>query len=395
MVTRGLAVVAALPIGESLFALDSRCKAQRGTRVPPVGACVSSRASHVDLRLTRSAGSWLMDEKNRVDLDVRAGASSSGSRRLLDRLRMELRARHRSLRTEQAYVSWVARYIRYWDLTHPSQLNAKHVESYLTHLAVDSCVSPSTQNQCLSALLFLYRHVLEIELGDIDARRAKRKRVLPTVLTQDEVLKLLGELEGAPRLVAELLYGSGLRLVEALRLRRHDVDLEQLLIYVRQPKGNRQRATMLPKSTLPLLEQHLRQLHRRYKRDKPVVHLPNATGRKYPGASRAWRWQWLFPAAKDSVDPRSGSVARHHLHPSTIQRIVKRAARKLGLPKKVTCHTLRHSFATHLLQAGYDIRTVQELLGHQSVKTTMIYTHVLDLGARGVTSPLDRHGSGS
>ncbi|HUP22884.1 MAG TPA: integron integrase [Thermoanaerobaculia bacterium] len=309
--------------------------------------------------------------------------------RLVDRVRAELRLRHRALRTEKTYVGWILRYVRFHGLQHPAELDAQHVESFLSHLAVERRVSPSTQNQAFAAILFLYRQVLKQDLGPIDACRARRKRVLPSVLSVGEVIRLLDRLQGVPWLVASLLYGTGMRLVETLRLRRQDLDFDRKLIYVREPKGSRWRTTMLPTSLIDPLSEHLLALRRSFELERPVVHLPNAVARKYPAAPTSWQWQWVFPASKDCVDPRSGLIGRFHLHPTAIQRPVHAAARALGCSKKVTCHTLRHSFATHLLQHGHDIRTVQELLGHRSVKTTMIYTHVLDFGARGVRSPLD------
>jgi integron integrase len=309
--------------------------------------------------------------------------------RLLDQVRRALRARQRSLRTEKAYCGWIRRYVRYWGLIHPRELGAEHVEAFLTHLAADRHVSASTQNQAFSALLFLYREVLRVDLGEIAARRAERPRLVPTVLGPGEVRRLLAELEGVPKLVASLLYGSGLRVIEALRLRRQDLDFERRVIYVRAPKGNRHRVVPFPRSLIGPLESHLRRRKREHDRlrtrGEGVVHLPRAYDRKDPRAAT-----WVFPASRDCVDPRSGIVARFHLHPSAIQKPITSAARRLAIPKKVTCHTLRHSFATHLLQSGSDIRTVQELLGHRSVKTTMIYTHVTELGPVGVLSPLDR-----
>ncbi|HVS62277.1 MAG TPA: integron integrase [Thermoanaerobaculia bacterium] len=316
------------------------------------------------------------------------------SPRLLDQVRRALRARQRSLRTEKSYCGWIRRYVRYWDLTHPRDLGAEHVEAFLTHLAADRHVSASTQNQAFSALLFLYREVLCVDLGEIAARRAERPRLVPTVLGPGEVRRLLSEVEGVPKLVASLLYGSGLRVIEALRLRRQDLDFERRVIYVRAPKGNRHRVVPFPRSLAGPLESHLRRRKREHDRLRArgggVVHLPRAYERKDPRAATSWRWQWVFPASRDCVDPRTGIVARFHLHPSAIQKQITAAARRLAIPKKVTCHTLRHSFATHLLQCGTDIRTVQELLGHRSVKTTMIYTHVTELGPIGVLSPLDR-----
>jgi integron integrase len=333
----------------------------------------------------RRAPPWSIQQPSLACEETAAPAAP----RLLDRVRAELRVRHRSLRTEKAYVGWILRFVRFHGLRHPAELGARDVERFLEHLAIERRVSPSTQNQAFAAVLFLYRHVLHQDLGPVDARRARRKQTLPTVLGVEEVHRLLEQLRGVPWLAASLLYGTGLRVVEALRLRRQDVDFDRKLIYVREPKGSRWRTTMLPTSLIEPLADHLREQRRTFECHCTVVHLPNAIARKYPAAPTSWAWQWVFPASKDSVDPRSGVIARFHLHPTVIQRALRQAARSAGLSKKVGCHTLRHSFATHLLQLGYDIRTVQELLGHRSVKTTMIYTHVLDFGARGVRSPLD------
>ena len=291
-----------------------------------------------------------------------------------------------------AYVGWVRRYIRFHGLRHPAEMGAIHVEAFLTYLAAERGVSASTQNQALAALLFLYRHVLRRELGPIEALRAKRRRSLPVVLTPEEAQRLLRELRGVPLLVASLLYGSGLRVLEALRLRRQDIDFERGLIHVREAKGMRERVTILPDTVRAPLADHLRSVRRLHRAGVAAGHgkasQPAALERKYPSAAASWRWQFVFPASQLWFQA-PGDLRRHHLHPTAVQRAVSRAARSAGLTKKATCHTLRHSFATHLLASGLDIRTVQELLGHKSLKTTMIYTHVLDLRGRGVRSPLD------
>jgi len=314
--------------------------------------------------------------------------------RLLDQLRAALRRKHYSIRTEEAYVSWTTRYIRFHQLRHPQELGAAEIEAFLTHLAVDEQVAASTQNQALSALLFLYAEVLGLP---IDARlravRAKQPERLPTVLTRDEVRSLLHAMTGIHQLMAKVLYGSGLRLLECLRLRVKDIDFAQRQIMVRDGKGSKDRVTMLSERLIaPLQEQichaqllHVQDLRAGFGR----VYLPYALERKYPNASHEWIWQYVFPAERLSVDPRSGERRRHHLEASGLQKAVRRAAQLAHIPKRVTCHVLRHSFATHLLERGYDIRTIQELLGHADVKTTMIYTHVLNRGGKGVRSPLD------
>jgi integron integrase len=315
--------------------------------------------------------------------------------RLLDQVRAAVRVRHYSPSTEKTYVAWVRRYVLHHGKRHPRDLEARHVASFLTHLAVQRRVAASTQNQALNALVFLYRHVLEQPLPDgMEIVRAKRPVRLPSVLTPGEVERVLAHLRGTPRLVGGLLYGSGLRLLEALRLRVKDVDLGRGELVVRHGKGGRDRVTMVSERLRPALLRHLervRLVHRcELAEGRGDVELPRALERKYPGAAHSWPWQYLFPAQACSTDPRSGAVRRHHLHPSTIQRAVSRAVRDARLEKRASCHTLRHSFATHLLEAGYDIRTVQELLGHSDVRTTMVYTHVLNRGGRGVRSPLDR-----
>ncbi len=314
--------------------------------------------------------------------------------RLLDRLRTALRARHYSLRTEQAYVQWVKRYVLFHGKRHPDEMGGPEINAFLSSLATDGKVAASTQNQALAALLFLYRHVLEKPFPDLPTIvRARRPERLPVVLTKDEVRRVLAKLDGEPKLVATLLYGSGLRLLEALRLRVKDVDFARNEILVRDGKGQKDRVTMLPASAKADLEKHLarvRDLHAaELASGGGKVHLPDAVALKYPRAAASWPWQYVFPAARPSVDPRSGERRRHHLPETAVQRAVKRAVEAARITKPATCHTLRHSFATHLLEGGYDIRTIQELLGHRDVATTMIYTHVLNSGGRGVKSPLD------
>ncbi len=320
-------------------------------------------------------------------------AVAPGSR-LLDRVRQAIRARHYSDRTEQAYVAWVARYVRFHGKRHPAEMAEAEVNQFLTHLAVHGRVAASTQNQALAALLFLYAKVLNRPLGQIEGVvRARRPRRLPVVLTRHEVRAVLDELNGTPRLVCTLLYGSGLRLLECLRLRVKDVDFHRHEIRVREGKGHKDRFTVLPSAVREPLRAHLDKVHRQHARDLERglgrVPLPDALARKYPTADREWAWQWVFPASSHYVDRRTGVRHRHHLHESVIQRAVKEAIRRAALAKLASCHSFRHSFATHLLEDGYDIRTVQELLGHVDVKTTMIYTHVLNRGGKGVRSPMD------
>jgi integron integrase len=314
--------------------------------------------------------------------------------KLLDRVRDALRVRHMSLRTEKAYLHWIRRYILFHGKRHPQEMGEGEINAFLTHLAVEGQVSASTQTQALCALLFLYRTVLEKEVGELEGLvRAKRRRKLPVVLTVEEVKSVLSRLQGVDRLFLSLLYGTGMRLAEALRLRVKDVDFSYDQITVRDGKGAKDRMTMLPASLKEDLREHLKRIKRLHDEDLRAgngrVHLPHALARKYPGAAAEWGWQYVFPASALSQDPRSGERRRHHLHDRSLQKAFHQAARMAGLIKPATCHTLRHSFATHLLMNGYDIRTVQELLGHQSVKTTMIYTHVLNRGGRGVKSPVD------
>lgn len=316
--------------------------------------------------------------------------------KLLDRVRERIRLKHYSIRTEDAYVQWIRRFIIHHGKRHPAEMGAAEVEAFLTHLAVEGQVSASTQNQARSALLFLYKEVLGVELPWLDnVEQAKKPKRLPVVLTEDEVRALLSQLSGVPWLVAVLLYGSGLRLMEALRLRVQDVEFKRREIVVREGKGFKDRVTMLPEMAARPLALHLEKVRGIHEGDLAQglgeVHLPYALERKYPDAGRSWGWQYVFPSGKLSTDPRSGKTRRHHLDEQTVQRAVKQAARAAGVVKPATPHTLRHSFATHLLQRGQDIRTVQELLGHEDVQTTMIYTHVLNRGGRGVTSPLDQN----
>ncbi|MBK6653814.1 integron integrase [Zoogloea sp.] len=322
-------------------------------------------------------------------------AAPPSSPRLLDQVRERIRVKHYSLRTEQAYVGWIKRYIFFHDKRHPRDMGKVEVEAFLGVLAVERNVSAATQTQALSALLFLYREVLGIELPWLDDLvRAKKPRRLPSVLTRAEVSALLGAMDD-PEVVlpARLLYGGGLRLLECLRLRVKDVDVSRREILVRDGKGQKDRVTMLPESLVPQMQVQMETVRQLHARDLANGHgevwLPDALSVKYPGAARALGWRYMFPAAGFSSDPRSGALRRHHLDERRVQRAVKKAAEVAGIVKMVSPHTFRHSFATHLLESGYDIRTVQELLGHADVKTTMIYTHVLNRGGRGVVSPLD------
>jgi integron integrase len=314
--------------------------------------------------------------------------------RLMDRMGEALRARHYSRRTEQTYCQWVRRYLRFHGMRHPSEMGEAEINAFLTHLAVEGHVSSSTQTQALSALLFLYRHVLAVPVGDLgEVVRARKPKRLPVVLTSEEVRDLLAQLDGDRWLVASLMYGSGLRLMECLRLRVLDLDFDRGELTVRDGKGGKDRITMLPRALEDPLKTHLRQVRAVHERDLAAgwgrVRMPDALERKYPNASAQWGWQWVFPQQRRWHDPSTGRQGRHHLHETIVQRSVKEAVQRAGIAKHASSHTLRHSFATHLLEAGYDIRTIQELLGHSSVTTTMIYTHVLNKGGRGVRSPMD------
>lgn len=319
--------------------------------------------------------------------------------RLFPAVHDAIRLRHLSRRTEQAYVGWIRRYVLFHGKRHPAELGADEISEFLTDLATHANVAASTQNQALSALLFLYRHVLGVEPGTLDDLvRARRPRRLPTVLTKGEVRSVLGCMDGVPGLMALVLYGSGLRLLECARLRVQDFDFAAGQLHVRDGKGGKGRVTLLPaRVRAPLRAQldSVRDLHRAdLASGAGRVQLPHALERKYPNADREWRWQWVFPAARLHTDRDSGRRRRHHLHETVLQRAVRSAAARCGLTKRVTCHTFRHSFATHLLEDGYDIRTVQELLGHKDVATTMIYTHVLGSGVAGIRSPADHLGPG-
>ena len=333
---------------------------------------------------------------------LRAGVGGAGvfacvvpKPKLLDQVRDAIRTRHYSYRTEEAYVGWIRRFILFHGKRHPAEMGKAEMEQFLTALAVDRHVSASTQNQALAAVLFLYQQVLGCEPGWLDdVVRAKRGERLPVVLTRAEVQALLAALDGVAWIMAMLLYGAGLRLMECLRLRVKDIEFSRNEIVVREGKGNKDRVTMLPGAVKEVLQVHLRQVRDVHARDLRAgygrVQLPDALARKYPNASREWPWQWVFPAARLCRDPRFGEPQRFRIHESVLQKAIHGAARDAGIGKPVGPHTLRHCFATHLLEAGYDIRTVQELLGHRDVKTTMIYTHVLNRGGRGVESPADR-----
>ena len=314
--------------------------------------------------------------------------------KLLDQVVAKMRVKHYSLRTEKSYTDWIKRYIWHFDKTHPKDMGAAQVEAFLTHLAVERNVSASTQNQAKSALLYLYKEVLGVELPWLDnVTQAKVPQRLPVVLTQAEVQAVLSRMDGTMWLIASLLYGSGLRIMEALRLRVKDVDFAQREILVREGKGFKDRVTMLPLSLVEPLKAHLQKVQTLHQDDLNSGHgevfMPMALDRKYPSGSKSWSWQYCFPSVKLSVDPRSKVIRRHHADEKTVQRAVKKAVKLAGMVKLATPHTLRHSFATHLLAGGYDIRTVQELMGHSDVSTTMIYTHVLNKGGKGVSSPLD------
>lgn len=322
-------------------------------------------------------------------------AAPAGKPRLLDQVRQRCRLRHLALSTERTYVGWIVRYIMFHHKRHPLEMGAPEVTAFLTHLATEDHVAASKQNQALSALLFLYREVLERDFGWLDeVVRAKKPKRLPVVFTPEEAMGIIEELQGARWLMGMLLYGGGLRLMECLRLRVKDLDFEHLQLTVREGKGDKDRMTLLPEAAVEPLQrhlQHVREEHERALREGYAgVELPYALARKYPNLDREWGWQYVFPAPRASRDPRSGAWRRHHLDPSLLQKAVRAAIRKLGIKKHAGCHTFRHAFATHLLADGTDIRTVQELLGHEDVRTTQIYTHVLKMNGFAVKSPVDR-----
>lgn len=314
--------------------------------------------------------------------------------RLLDQLRDRIRLKHYSIRTENTYIDWVKRYILFHNKRHPADMGAPEIEQFLSHLAIERNVSASTQNQALAALLFLYKEILAINLPWLkELTRAKRTQRLPVVLTRSEVDRVIAQLEGTHQLMVKLLYGTGIRLMELVRLRIKDVDFERREIIVRSGKGNKDRVTMLPEVIITPLREHLIRVRVLFDNDRADnlsgVYLPNALEVKYPNAGKEWAWYWVFPARGLSRDPRSELVRRHHTDEQTLQRAIRKAAQIARIAKTITPHVFRHSFATHLLESGYDIRTVQELLGHKDVSTTQIYTHVLNRGGRGVRSPLD------
>lgn len=315
-------------------------------------------------------------------------------RKLLDQVREKLRVKHYAYRTKKTYIFWIRSFILFHGKKHPKDMGVKEIESYLTHLAVNRRVAASTQNQALNALMFLYKKVLGLNISDpINSSRAKRPVRLPVVLSKDEALTVIELMTGVPQLIVKLLYGSGLRLMECLRLRVKDVDFSMNQILVRHGKGGKDRVTLLPSNVVEPLTFHLKRVSVLHKQDCERgyghVNLPGALARKYPTASRQWGWQYVFPSKSLCRDPRTGEVQRYHLHESAVRKSIKKAAKIAGIHKSIGCHTFRHSFATHLLVAGYDIRTVQELLGHKDVSTTMIYTHVLNRGGKAVRSPLD------
>jgi integron integrase len=314
--------------------------------------------------------------------------------KLLDQVRAAIRTRHYSIRTEEAYIYWIKRYILFHKKRHPKEMGQQEISQFLNHLAVQENVAASTQNQALCAIIFLYKHVLHIEIGELDSVSwAKKPQKIPVVFTQSEAKAILNQLSGTNWLMAILLYGAGLRLTECLQLRVKDIDFEYKQINIRSAKGAKDRISILPEKAIdPIIKQieYVTSLHEKDLKDGyDTVSMPFALERKYPKAGRDLGWKFIFPATQISTDPLTGLRRRHHLHPSVLQKVIKNALRNAGIKKHAGCHTFRHSFATHLLAAGYDIRTVQELLGHNDVKTSMIYTHVLNKGGFGVKSPAD------
>jgi len=362
----------------------------------------STRKPHIPLQLVhvhvRTDAATKVTPFAYQSLPAVSGAACSAAGRppkLLDQVREAIRMRHYSLRTEKAYIHWIKRFIFFHRKRHPIAMGEAEIGQFLSSLAVEAHVSASTQNQALNALLFLYRGVLTKPIGYLDGVvRAKRPSRLPVVLTRDEVRSILSTITGSEWVMVMLLYGAGLRLMECLRLRVKDIDFAHNQIVVQEGKGNKDRITMLPAAVQEPLRRHLAMVKMQYQRDiasgRGGVSLPDALERKYSNAAKEWSWQFVFPASKLSVDPRSDVMRKHHLHETVLQRVVREACRKAGITKPAGCHTFRHSFATHLLEDGSDIRTVQELLGHKDVSTTMIYTHVLNRGGRGVFSPADR-----
>jgi integron integrase len=320
---------------------------------------------------------------------VEGGAEMSA---FLNSIREAIRVKHYSYKTEQVYVDWAERFIRFHEIRHPKEMGVEEVAAFISHLAVDNNVSASTQDQALHALLFMYKHVVGVELEHVEFLRSKKPKRIPDVLTQDEVKKILGRLRGVYYIIGRLLYGSGMRLMECMRLRVKDINFEMQTVVVRAPKNKEDRVTVLPSSVIDPLRTHLRRVAIQHEEDLRLgygsVELPYALANKYRNAQYEWDWQYVFPASDYSTDPRSGVVRRHHLYETSVQKQIRHAALEAGITKPCGPHILRHSFATHLLQEGYDIRKVQELLGHKDLKTTMIYTHVAIVGA-GIKSPAD------
>lgn len=323
-------------------------------------------------------------------------AKATGKSKLLDEVREAIRVRHYSIRTEHTYVDWIYRYILFNNKRHPAEMGEAEISRFLSYLATDCNVAASTQNQALCALMFLYKHVLKVEIKDFGKTlvRAKRPKQLPVVLSLDETARLLANLSGVQRLMAELMYATGARIIELIRLRVKDIDFERHQITIREGKGEKDRTVPLPSELVEDLKTQLekvKQLHQQdLKEGYGTVHLPYALAKKYPNAAKEWCWQYVFPSKQLSVDPRSGITQRHHVFESVLQTAIKQATQKAGIPKMVHAHSLRHSFATHLLEAGHDIRTVQELLGHSNVNTTQIYTHVMQSGPQAVVTPLTK-----
>jgi integron integrase len=335
-----------------------------------------------------------MAEPTFQELDPNLPRRPGRGLRLMARLRNALRSRHYSRRTEQTYCQWVRRFIYFHGIRNPADMSEPEINAFLTDLAVKEKVSASTQNQALAAILFLYRHVLDRRVGDLGGViRARRPKRLPVVLDRGEVKSVLANLSGDYWLMASLMYGAGLRLTECLRLRVQEIDFSRREILVRDGKGAKDRVTMLPESLVTPLSDHLKGVRETHERDLAFgwgrVPLPGALDRKYPNASKDWRWQWVFPQQRRWKNPLTGQEGRHHVHATLLQRAMQEAVRRARVVKQVGCHTFRHCFATHLLESGYDIRTIQELMGHKDVRTTMIYTHVLNRGGRGVRSPMD------
>lgn len=359
---------------------------------------------YVYLTLTLKTSNYINMIYRKNDLDIENYAqkkttihnedSINAPPKLLDQVRNIIRIKHYSIRTEQAYLQWIRRFILFHKKRHPKDMGQKEVGEFLTHLAVDNNVAASTQNQALNAISFLYRQVMQQEIGWIEEfHKARRPEHLPLVLSRREIKQVFGQLKKLNWLMSNLLYGSGLRLLECLRLRIKDIDFHYLQLAIRDGKGRKDRITMLPEILVKPLQDHLENVKNTHIFDLDegfgAVYLPQALSKKYINADREWGWQYVFPSKNRSIDPRSNEVRRHHLSETVLQRAVKEAVRNSGIAKPASCHTFRHSFATHLLENGYDIRTVQELLGHKDVRTTMIYTHVLSRGGKGVRSPLD------